>query len=57
MSAYFLDIFNRMDILRVERNDSTNIIYKYTYVIQRLIEEAKIITLILYSKSEHRAKF
>jgi len=38
MSAYFIDIFKKMDILRIESKDSPNIIYKYTYVIQRLIE-------------------
>jgi hypothetical protein len=40
-----------MDILRLQRTDSSNIIYKYSYIIQRLIEEAKIMNLILFNKN------
>jgi hypothetical protein len=38
MSTFFIDMFKKMDILRLQRTDSVDIIYKYTYVIQRLIE-------------------
>lgn len=43
--------------MRFNRQDSEKIIYRYTYVIQRLIEEAKIITLILFNKPEFRHRF
>jgi len=31
-------VFKKIDSLRTERTQSTTIIYKYSYIIQRLIE-------------------
>ena len=33
-------------------NDNDKTIYKYSYIIQRIIEESKILTLILFSNEE-----
>jgi hypothetical protein len=49
MSSFFIEMFRRFNYLRVEKSDSERIIYKYSYIIQRLIEESKILTLILFS--------
>lgn len=39
-------------ILTVSANDKDNTILKYSYIIQRLIEESKILTLILFQNEE-----
>lgn len=57
VSAFFIDIFKKFNLLRIQRSDSEKIIYKYSYVVQRLIEESKIITLILFSNDECKRKF
>ena len=43
----FIAIFKRLSILRVNPKDKC--IYKYSYVIQRAIEESKILALILFT--------
>lgn len=57
VSSFFIDIFRKFNLLRIERADSERIIYKYSYVVQRLIEESKIITLILFSNEQCKLKF
>ena len=39
VSSFFIDIFRKFNLLRIERADSERIIYKYSYVVQRLMEE------------------
>lgn len=57
VSSFFIDIFRKFNLLRIERADSERIIYKYSYVVQRLMEESKIITLILFSNEDCKNKF
>jgi hypothetical protein len=57
MSVFFIEMFRRFNYLRIQKSDSERIIYKYSYIIQRLIEESKILTLILFSNPEARVKF
>jgi len=42
-------VFKNFSILGKSRQEQTEVIYRYSYIIQRLIEEYKIITLILFS--------
>ncbi len=37
-SQNFIQMFRKFSILRVNKNDNENIIYKYSYNVQRLIE-------------------
>ena len=46
-SSIFIGIFRKFSILRLTPTDKT--IYKYSYIIQRVIEEYKILTLIFFS--------
>lgn len=48
-SHLFINIFRKFSILQVSQKETGKIIYKYSYIIQRLIEESKILTLILFS--------
>lgn len=57
MSSFFIEMFRRFNYLRVQKSDSERIIFKYSYIIQRLIEESKILTLILFSNEEARKRF
>ncbi len=49
ISHLFINIFRKFSILQVSQKETGKIIYKYCYIIQRLIEESKILTLILFS--------
>lgn len=57
MSALFQGLFRKFSILKVEKSDNEKIIYKYSYIIQRLIEEYKIMTLILFKDSKTQEEF
>jgi 6-pyruvoyl-tetrahydropterin synthase len=46
-SSIFIGIFKKLSLLRDTPNDKN--IYKYGYIIQRIIEEFKILTLIMFS--------
>lgn len=37
-SSSFMQIFKKFSILGINKNDKESIIYKYSYIIQRLIE-------------------
>lgn len=49
-SNLFIAIFRQFSILRDNARDKT--IYKYSYIIQRVIEESKILALILFTNDE-----
>lgn len=49
-SNMFIAIFRQFSILRDNSRDKT--IYKYSYIIQRAIEESKILALILFTNDE-----
>lgn len=53
-SNNFLQIFKKFSILGIHKKDRENIIYKYCYIVQRLIEESKILTLILFPNYKER---
>ncbi len=57
MSTLFQGLFRKFSILKVEKSDNEKIIYKYSYIIQRLIEEYKIMTLILFKDSKTQEEF
>lgn len=57
VSSECKDIFKQLNKLRTKKEDSEEIIYKYCYLILRLIEEAKILTLILYTNESAEKDF
>ena len=38
ISSFFIEMFRKFNLLRIQKQDSERIIYKYSYIVQRLIE-------------------
>ena len=54
ISELFMSIFRKFNLLRRTKQDTDKVISKYSYLVTRLIEEAKIISLILFTNNEIR---